>query len=160
MFRRLLLVTTLSAGCWSTANAEIAAVVTDIDNADIMVVLEQLEVAASAVETDNGYEFVVDDFTVKVAHNGTSLQLEATFASAVDLERLNAWNRDYRYTKAYVNADNNTVFESDFSLEGGATAESIVIFFDTFRESLGLFVGEMRKGAESSNAIRRLSKEK
>ena len=42
-----------------------------------------------------------------------------------DLERINAWNRDKRFGKAYLDSDLDAVIEWDVNLEHGLTRENM-----------------------------------
>jgi hypothetical protein len=55
------------------------------------------------------------------------------------LERINAWNREKRFSRAYLMDDGDPVLESNLSLTGGVTRETIVSFLKTFEVSLSEF---------------------
>jgi hypothetical protein len=46
------------------------------------------------------------------------------------LDTINAWNRDKRFGKAYLDADLDAVVEFDFNLEYGVTRDNLVAGFD------------------------------
>ena len=46
------------------------------------------------------------------------------------LDTINAWNRDKRFGKAYLDADLDAVVEFDFNLEYGVTRDNVVAGFD------------------------------
>lgn len=54
----------------------------------------------------------------------TSLQLRAWWesAGAHTIEQMNAWNRDRRFSAAYLDINNNATIEFDVNLAGGVTA--------------------------------------
>ncbi|WP_243095657.1 YbjN domain-containing protein [Thermus thalpophilus] len=56
------------------------------------------------------------------------------------LFRVLQWNRDYRFSRAYVDEGFYPVLEADLLLEGGVTDRAIVAFFHTFLESWQEFV--------------------
>jgi hypothetical protein len=56
------------------------------------------------------------------------------------LERINAWNREKRFSRAYLLDDGDPVLESNLSLTGGVTLEAVVFFLKFFEENLSEFV--------------------
>lgn len=56
--------------------------------------------------------------------NCTSVQLRAWWQSngAHSIEDMNQWNRDRRFSAAYLDSDNNATIEWDLNLAGGVTA--------------------------------------
>jgi len=56
--------------------------------------------------------------------NCTSVQFRAWWESEnrITLEQVNAWNRDRRFSDAYLDANNNATIEWDVTLAGGVTA--------------------------------------
>ena len=70
-----------------------------------------------------------------------SLQLFAGFSmrNPPTLERINAWNQEKRFSRAYLDKDGDPVLESELDLEGGVTRRAIISFLDTFERSLSRF---------------------
>jgi hypothetical protein len=70
-----------------------------------------------------------------------SLQLAAAFSmrNPPTLERINAWNQEKRFSRAYLDKDGDPVLESELDLEGGVTQQAIISFLETFEISLSLF---------------------
>lgn len=48
------------------------------------------------------------------------------------LEHINAWNRERRFSRAYVDADGDAVLEFDLDLEGGVTLGAVDAFLNLF----------------------------
>ncbi|WP_347241413.1 YbjN domain-containing protein [Thermus sp.] len=71
----------------------------------------------------------------------SSLQLYAGFSmkKPPSLERINAWNREKRFSRAYLDKDGDPVLEWDLDLSGGVTDGAIKAFLDLFEESLRAF---------------------
>jgi Putative bacterial sensory transduction regulator len=67
-----------------------------------------------------------------------SIQLYAGFKSGgkVSLDTINTWNREKRFSRAYIDSENDAVIESDLDLEGGVSNKAIDEFIRTFRTSL------------------------
>jgi hypothetical protein len=70
-----------------------------------------------------------------------SLQLYAGFSmeKPPTLERINAWNREHRFSRAYLDADGDPALEADLDLSGGVAEGAIRAFLDLFEESLRAF---------------------
>ena len=70
-----------------------------------------------------------------------SLQLYAGFnmEKPPTLEWINAWNREKRFSRAYLDKDGYPVLESELDLEGGVTQRAIISFLETFEISLSRF---------------------
>jgi len=70
-----------------------------------------------------------------------SLQLYAGFSmeKPPTLERINAWNREKRFSQAYLDEDGDPALESELDLEGGVTRQAIISFLETFEVSLSRF---------------------
>lgn len=69
------------------------------------------------------------------------LALSAGFAKKVRLEALNAWNRDHRFSRAYLDGEGNPWVEWELDLAGGVTREALTRFFRMFSQGvLPLFI--------------------
>jgi hypothetical protein len=55
------------------------------------------------------------------------------------LERINAWNREKRFSRAYLDQDGNPVLEWDLGLGEGVTLETVVSFLRIFEANLSQF---------------------
>ncbi|AFV77230.1 hypothetical protein Theos_2239 (plasmid) [Thermus oshimai JL-2] len=71
----------------------------------------------------------------------TSLMLTASFGmkEKPSLERINAWNRERRFSRAYLDEEGDPVLEADLDLEGGVADRAILAFIDLFEENLRAF---------------------
>ncbi|SDF51902.1 Putative sensory transduction regulator [Thermus arciformis] len=56
-----------------------------------------------------------------------------------DHARINEWNREKLFSRAYLDEDGDPVVEADLDLEGGVTDGAIREFLETFRETLEAF---------------------
>lgn len=70
-----------------------------------------------------------------------SLQLYAGFSMRrkPSLERINQWNQEKRFSRAYIDKDGDPVLEADLWIGEGVTEATIQDFLDTFRISLRAF---------------------
>jgi predicted GH43/DUF377 family glycosyl hydrolase len=87
--------------------------------------------------------FYVNFYTCDERSNCRSIGLTAYFENKTKnaAQFANAWNRDKRFTKVYIDSKNNLRLEYDFQLHHGITAgnvkASIDVFMDHFVELLG-----------------------
>jgi hypothetical protein len=58
----------------------------------------------------------------------------ATYSSKkpVSLKAINAWNQEYRWTRAYLDDKNRAVLQMDMNSEGGIGKENLQIMLNTF----------------------------
>ncbi len=70
-----------------------------------------------------------------------SLQLVSVFGmrNRPTLQRINAWNQEKRFSRAYLDKDGDPVLESDLRLTDGVTRETVVSFLKIFEISLSAF---------------------
>jgi hypothetical protein len=59
--------------------------------------------------------------------------------SPVDVNLVNAWNLEARWTRAYVDGDGDAVLESDIRWAGGITEANFNLFIDSYAQSLSGF---------------------
>ena len=92
-------------------------------------------------EIGNGiYRFELDDYKVLLYNKKKALQMYAGFSGFdVTLGRINEWNRTKRFSKAYLDDDDDPCLESDLDLEGGVATAAIEEFIETFRVSVEMF---------------------
>ncbi|MBK6381858.1 MAG: YbjN domain-containing protein [Chitinophagaceae bacterium] len=72
-----------------------------------------------------------------------SLQFRAGFNMSSTLELMNAWNRDNRYGKAYLDDAGEPILEYDLDLEGGSTESTVVEAVRTFRALVTHFASKV-----------------
>jgi hypothetical protein len=63
----------------------------------------------------------------------------------VDLAAANAWNKDYKYSKVYLDDDKDVTLELDLDLTGGVTERRIRDFFKTCQRSHTQWLKEVMK---------------
>jgi hypothetical protein len=70
-----------------------------------------------------------------------SLQLAAAFSmrNPPSLQRINAWNQEKLFSRAYLDKDGDPVLDSYLSLKDGVTRETVVSFLKNFEVSLSQF---------------------
>ncbi|BBL94652.1 hypothetical protein TthHC11_21860 (plasmid) [Thermus thermophilus] len=75
-----------------------------------------------------------------------ALLLQAVFTGFTpedrpDHARLNGWNREKLFSRAYLDEDGDPVLEADLDLEGGVTNGAIRALLENFRDSMREFIG-------------------
>ena len=84
-----------------------------------------------------GTSFIVFFFDCTNGRDCRAVQFHSSYeGQAPPLETMNRWNRDYRYTRAFVTAEGNPALELDINLDA-AGGMSRRLFVD----SLNLYVG-------------------
>lgn len=124
VFRCLLLtaVAFLAAGAATQASAQdLIAGMTQ--QTSIQFLKEFADFQEIAPQGNTGVAFKYQRFTIVLAVHAEPYgwTLATTFPDSVPLEKLNEWNRDTRYAKAYRNADGGTTLEFDIDFAGGVT---------------------------------------
>jgi Putative bacterial sensory transduction regulator len=88
----------------------------------------------------SGYKMVV--FTYECTDTAcAAVQLYAGFTGkkAPKLKVINAWNRDNRAGRAYIDDVEDPVLESDLSLVGGVTRDTLVHWVQDFQNAVPAF---------------------
>ncbi|MEN4919556.1 DUF945 family protein [Achromobacter spanius] len=80
--------------------------------------------------TDLRLEFLCNDFTEKCL----DLVMTATYSpkKPMTLKAINAWNQEYRWTRAYLDDKNRAVLQMDMNAEGGIGKDNLQILLNTF----------------------------
>lgn len=100
--------------------------------------------AGTTGASDLRLEFLCNDFTEKCL----DLVMTATYTSKkpMSLKAINAWNQEYRWTRAYLDDKNQAVLQMDMNAEGGIGKDNLQILLNTFL-SIAEDFGTASKGA-------------
>ncbi|KRC72916.1 hypothetical protein ASE30_08745 [Achromobacter sp. Root83] len=100
--------------------------------------------AGSTGASDLRLEFLCNDFTEKCL----DLVMTATYSTKkpMPLKTINAWNQEYRWTRAYLDDKNQAVLQMDMNAEGGIGKDNLQILLNTFL-SIAEDFGTASKGA-------------
>lgn len=134
--------TSLSQGIASDTSRSLIAqggIVTKLSNNQAAAVLKRMGFEYKPTEKDpSNFVFTMDGYKIVLLNYPQSLQLYAGFNSdgKVSLETINSWNKGKRFSRAYLDDEQDAVIESDLDLEGGVSEETIDEFIRTFRTSL------------------------
>jgi hypothetical protein len=75
-----------------------------------------------------------------VSDSKENIQAYAGFESDnTTCAKVNQWNADKRFSRAYLDDDDDPVIELDLDLEGGITQERLIDFITTVRHSVAGF---------------------
>ncbi|HEU4741761.1 MAG TPA: YbjN domain-containing protein [Meiothermus sp.] len=117
---------------------------------ELRVVLDQLRYQVERIEEDRFSIVYTTGLKASLVTYGEpgklrSLQLRAGFTgfNRIEMRHINTWNRRYRFSKAYLDGDNDPVLEFDLWLEG-ASPELIMTFVREFEDSCNLFFSYIR----------------
>lgn len=81
------------------------------------------------------------DIPVQVFLSGTGgdLQLYAGFRGRVTFQAINEWNREQRFSHAYLDKDRDPVIESDLDIRGGVAPYTLKVYLDRFKLSVAKY---------------------
>lgn len=86
------------------------------------------------------YRLQMSGMTVILFLGETDLQLYCGIKHETSHYRINSFNRDYKWGRAYIDSDGDPVLESDISFIGGLGYDGLISFFTTFEDLLDTFV--------------------
>jgi hypothetical protein len=116
---------------------------------EMRILLEQLGVPVEQVKEDLFHLELPGGLKAHLITYGDthviSLQLRAGFSGfdRTAVAHFNNWNRRYRFSKAYLDGDNDPVLETDLRLEG-STPDAIFAFVREFGDQVTLFFSYLR----------------
>ncbi len=105
----------------------------------IETLLDQVDRNYREVE-HNTYVFKLSGYNILLIARDSDIQLVTSFSGIrVTLSRINEWNKTKRFTRAYLDKDNDPVLEADLDFKGGVTMQSIGRFVGIFAASVDIF---------------------
>lgn len=105
--------------------------------------LMKAEGYAVSIDEDGDLLWKIDGLRafLLVASEGSSLQFHIAFSDGnATLEKVNAWNRDMRYSRNYLDESGDPHLELDLDLAGGVTQARVLDFIMTCQMSLQQWV--------------------
>lgn len=115
--------------------AEIITAMTKVQLRDLM----KAEGYAVSIDDDGDLLWKIDGLhtSLFVVGEGDSLQFHIAFSDGnATLEKVNAWNRDMRYSRNYLDESGDPHLELDLDLAGGVTQARVLDFIRTCHLSL------------------------
>jgi hypothetical protein len=123
----------------ASAAAEKREVFTRCTGEMVTKTLAELGYASSSLE-ENAYRFEADGTKFVLFNKSEDVQLYAVWdADGTTLERLNEFNRDKRWVKAYLDDEGDPVIEADLDFEGGVTQDAFERFILLFVQMAQLY---------------------
>lgn len=123
-------------------NAQDVSQVSVVNNASSKLIESLLDkLSIRYKEVGNGsYGFTVKGYKVILFNKGDDIQLCAIFSGKrVTLNRINEWNREKRFSRAYLDKDGDAIIEADLDFEGGVTSETLLRFIAIYVQSVESF---------------------
>lgn len=92
----------------------------------------------------NGYNLTHNGHNWNIFLQKGDARVAVLFAdSKATLSTVNEWNRAERFTRAYLDGDNNAVLEADIDFASGITIGSFAAFFGTFETAVLRFAKQI-----------------
>lgn len=96
--------------------------------------------------TPDGYVVLINKIPTMLLVDGKYIQFRATFEDSekiATISRLNEWNRNMIFSKAYRLPSKEIVIEAEQDVSGGVTQSTIVVLCVNFKRSLERFIKVM-----------------
>lgn len=103
-----------------------------------------------------GYSFSVDEdgdlvwmhegykSIVLISRDKNNLMFKAVFTDGGgNLETVNDWNQNVRYSRSYMSDEGDTILELDLDLDGGVTEQHVVEWLKLCRDSFRMWVSDV-----------------
>lgn len=89
----------------------------------------------------NVYAFEADGYTILLFIAESDIRLMAGFKGYHDisLNRVNDWNRECRFCRAFVDREGDAILEADLDFAGGMTYDTLISFIKRFEKNVGAF---------------------
>lgn len=103
-------------------------------------VLKDLDLKFKAKDR-NLYEVTLNDSKALLTIEKESLQFWVGFSNkqGISANRINDFNKQYKWCRAYLDDDGDAVLESDLSFTGGVTKDGLYSFVNTFGKLVEAF---------------------
>ncbi len=144
IYQRWLHVIGVSFGCAAlvlsapSARAQEDKVIKELSYADTERVLGTMKIEYEEV-SEGTYRFQLLGYKTLLLSKKINLQLYASFKKKVTVNKINEWNRDKRYARAYIDKEGDPCLELDLDLEGGSSMGAVREMFRTWRTCVKLF---------------------
>jgi hypothetical protein len=125
----------------TTAPAADDDVVTEMSASRIERIVNSFREVRNFEELDNNlYVFEVDGTKILLQNSGNTLEVATIFTGKrVTLSRLNEWNLKMKFTKAFLDKNNNIHLQHSIELTGGVTEKNVKEWLKTYVLNLKLF---------------------
>lgn len=136
----------------STSHAEIDSTTIHYNVTSILIESTLTEMNIPFIHATDGYAVLINKIPTILLIDGKSIQFQTTFddpEKIATVSRLNEWNRNMIFSKAYLLPTKEIVIESEQAVSGGVTQSTIVVLCVNFKLSLEQFVNVMFKRQSS-----------
>jgi hypothetical protein len=129
-------------------------IMTEVSPAKMRSILKGMgfEFTEKSFDKSTAFYFQLNAYKTTLLSGGTDMQLYAGFSDKVDLTRVNEWNANYRFGRAYVNDEGGPSLENDLDFAGGITTNTIEAFITQFRTTLTTYLTFVKEVMPSTNA--------
>lgn len=108
------------------------AVVTNMSSQDVEGLLRGMGIEYKVMK-EGMYNFRLEGYNVVLFNKGTNMQFWAGFKKKADLQKVNEWNKNKRFSRAYIDGDGDPVVEWDVDFDGGVQKANVENAITTFR---------------------------
>ncbi len=121
----------------SPANAADGDVIEKMTAGKVERIMQELGLKDVTEVDNNTYRFEYEGLKILIFNKEETMQLYAGFSGAkISLSRINEWNKTKRFSRAYLDKDNDPVLEADIEITGGVTEKNIKEWFKTYQVSI------------------------
>ncbi len=143
----LIVVTIAMAVLAFSCHAQSESIITAVDESLIDQVLTQMQLDCDVQFDDNadpswtfehlGILISLIPYDAQTPGSYESLLFYAGWSTQqpVSLQAINAWNRDSRFGRAYLDSEGDPVIELDLLMTGGVTLETIQVYITVFAQA-------------------------
>lgn len=125
--------------------AQDQAVISSITVAQLKSILKE-EGYAVSIDEDGDILWKIEGYRnyLVISDEGQYVQFQSSFEdSDATMETVNEWNKTKRYSRSYLDDDNDPILELDLDLEGGITRGRINSFLKTCTASFKAWLSEV-----------------
>jgi hypothetical protein len=117
-------------------------ILTEVSHAKMRSILQGMgfDFTEKASDDSRTFSFQLGGYKVVLLNQVKDMQLYAGYTDKVDPTKINEWNTNYRFSRAYVNDKGGPSLENDLYFAGGVTKDTIEAFIKQFRTTLTTFI--------------------
>lgn len=130
------------AAATTPVTAPAQQVVKKVSEKEMERILRKMGLEPTNPKTDR-FVFELNGYRVQLnlMNEQTDARISVAFGDkTVTAKRMNDWNADRRFARAYADSDENPVLDSDLDFAGGVTEDAITAWIRLFRDQTGLYV--------------------
>ena len=88
------------------------------------------------VKKENTFTFELSGYGVALTNHQKNCLLYSYSKTPCSLRKINQWNKEKRFSRAYLDDDGDPCIEADLEFDGGVTRKAICEWIKTFRSSV------------------------